>query len=66
LHDLFYCRLVFFTCFSHFYFCVKIKHCVFLWRLWLQLNDKANKTGSVYINAILWCIRVTIVAVTKQ
>jgi hypothetical protein len=32
-HDFFHWQLVFFTCFSHFYFCSS-------WRPWLQLNDE--------------------------
>jgi len=32
--------LNFATCFNHFYFFVPMKHCSFLWRLRLQLNEK--------------------------
>jgi hypothetical protein len=45
LHELSYCQFVFFTCFSHVYFCSEVKHSVFLWRSWLQLNEKVKYLG---------------------
>jgi hypothetical protein len=39
-HNLFFCQPVYFTCFSHFYFCAHIQHYYKLLSTRLQLNNK--------------------------
>ena len=52
-HNLFDCQLFFCIAFSHFHFGVEIRHCSFLWRPLLQLNEKVKIFGYFTINGIV-------------